>query len=166
LINPGEGKVIFGVALVQISKVYAYSLFPLWTITTLANHYGYLTSLMNLASNSRCTSAFAASTFSSDILWSFYFLDFTCGLIFSLCSITSLLTPTKLEVDQTTTSLFLSWNCTSFACSSGLISTPMEMILSSILRSSATLLKSPSALIAFLNYLEISSLGEGCTYLC
>jgi hypothetical protein len=113
---------------VKSVHIHHFSFF-LWTITTLANHCGYFTSLMNPASNSRCTSAFATSTFSSDILWGFCFLGFTCGITYSLCSITSLLTPTKSEVDQAKTSLFLSRNCRSSTCSSGLISAPMQAVL-------------------------------------
>jgi hypothetical protein len=132
------------------------------TITTLANNCGYLTSLINPASNNRCTSAFAASIFSSGILWSFYFLGFTCGLPCNLCSITSLLTPTISEVDQSKTSLFLLRNCRSSACSCGLISVPMQTVLCDTLGLSATLQKSPSASIGFLNSDEISYLDEGC----
>jgi hypothetical protein len=140
--------------------------FLLRTFMTLANHCWYLTSLINPASNSCCTLAFAASILSSDILQSFYFLGFARGLTWSLCSITSLLTPTKSEVDQAKTSLFLLRNCMSSTCSFGLISVPMQTILSSILGLSATLLKSPSASIAFLNSVEISYLDEGCDVSC
>jgi hypothetical protein len=73
-------------------------LFFLRTITMFANHCGYLTSLINPASNSRCTSAFTASIFSSDILRSFFFLGIAFGLTCNLCSITSLLTHIKSEV--------------------------------------------------------------------
>jgi hypothetical protein len=90
-------------------------------------------------------------------------LGFTFGLTCSLYSITSLLTPIKLEVDQAKTSLFLSRNYRSTACSSELISTPMHTVLSGTLGSSATLVKSPSASIAFLNSAEISCLDEGCS---
>jgi hypothetical protein len=137
--------------------------FFLRTITTLANHCGYVTSLINRTSNRRCTSTFAASIFSPDILWSFCFLGFAFGLTYSLCSITSLLTPIKLEVDQAKTLLFLSRNYRSFSCSSGLISAPMHMILSGTLGSSTTLVTSPSASIIFLNATDISYLGKGCS---
>jgi hypothetical protein len=135
--------------------------FFLRTITMLVNQYEYVTSLINLVYNRRCTSAFTTSIFSSDILRSFCFLGFTFGLPCSLCSIICLLTPIKLEVDQPKISLFLSRNCRSFACSSGLISAPMHMVLSATLGSSATLVKSPSTSIAFLNSADISCLGEG-----
>jgi hypothetical protein len=141
-------------------------LFFWWTIMTLAYHCRYLTSLMNSTSNSYCTSAFAASTFSSNILRSFCFFYFTCRFTCSLCSITSLLTPTKSEVDQAKILLFLSRNCRCSACSSGFISVPMHTVLSGILGSGATLLKSPSTSIAFLNSTKISYLGEGCACSC
>jgi hypothetical protein len=85
--------------LVKYVNIHHFPFF-LWTITTFACHYGYLTSLINPASNSHCTSAFAASTFSFDILRSFCFLGFVCGLTCNLCLITSLLTPTTSEVDH------------------------------------------------------------------
>jgi hypothetical protein len=132
----------------------------------LANHCGYLTSLMNPASNSRCTLTFTASTLSSNNLQSFYFLGFACRLTCSLCSITSLLPPTKSELDQAETSLFLSRNYRSSICTSGLISAPIQTFLSGTLGSSATLLKSPSASIAFLNSTKISCFGEGCACSC
>jgi hypothetical protein len=135
--------------------------FFLRTITTLANHCGYVTSLINSTSNTRCTLAFATSIFSSHILRSFCFLNFTFGLTCSLCSITSLLTPIKSQVDQARTSLFLSRNCRSFACSSRLISALIHTVLFGTLGSSATLVKSPLALITFLNSVDISCLGEG-----
>jgi hypothetical protein len=140
--------------------------FFLRTIMTLANHYGYRTSLINTTSNNRCTSAFTTSIFSSDILWSFFFLGFAYGLTCNLCSITSLLTPTRLEVGQAKTSLFLSRNCRSSACSCRFISVPMQIVLSGTLASSGTLLKSPAALITFLNFAQISCLDEGCACSC
>jgi hypothetical protein len=133
-------------------------LFFLRTITTLTNHYGYITSLINPVSNRCCTSAFATSIFSSDILRSFCFLGFEFGLTCNLCSITSLLTPIKSEVDQAKTSLFLSRNCSNFACSCGLISPLMHTVMSGTLGSRASLVKSPSASIAFLNFADISCL--------
>jgi hypothetical protein len=137
--------------------------FFLQTITTLANHCRYVTSLIIPASNKRCTSAFVASIFSSDILQSSYFLGFAFVLTCNLCMITSLQTPIKSKVDQAKTSLFLSKNCTSFACSCGLILALMHIVLSGTLGSSANLVKSPSASIAFLNFADVSCLGEGCS---
>jgi Na+/pantothenate symporter len=46
---------------------------------------------------------------------------------------------------------------------SGPISAPMQTILSTTLGSSATLVKSPLASIAFLNSADISCLDEGCS---
>jgi hypothetical protein len=112
-----------------------------------ANHCGYVTSLINPASNRHCTSTFVASIFSSDILQSFYFLGFVFWLTCSLCSITFLLSPIKSEVDQAKTSLFLSMNCRSFTYSSVLISALMQMVLSGTLGSRTTLVKSPSAFL-------------------
>jgi hypothetical protein len=106
---------------------------------------------MNPASNSRCTLAFAAYSFSFNISRSFCFLGFTCELTCSLCSITSLLTPIRSDVDQAKASLFLLRNCRSSACSCGLISVLTLMVLSGTLGSSATLFKSSLASIAFLN---------------
>jgi hypothetical protein len=150
-----RGKSSLGQHLLRLIKSVHIRHFPFFlrTITTLANHCRYVTSLINPTSNRRCTSAFAASIFSSDILRSFYFLGFTFGLTCSLCSITCLQTPIKSEVCQAKTSLFLSKNCRSFACSFRLISASMHMVLSGTLGSSATLVKSPSALIAFLTLL-------------
>jgi hypothetical protein len=88
-------------------------------------------------------------------------LGFAFGLTCSLCSITYLLTPIKSKVDQAKTSLFMSMNRRSSACSSGLILAPMHTVLSGTLGSSATLVKSPLTLIAFLNFAEISCLDEG-----
>jgi hypothetical protein len=55
-------------------------LFYFLIITTFANQVGYMTSRINPASNSLCTSAFAAATFSFDILWSFCFLGLAEGV--------------------------------------------------------------------------------------
>jgi hypothetical protein len=62
---------------------------------------------MNLASRRRCTSALAASVFSSDILRSLCFFGRTEGSIPKLCSIMDRLTPTRSSADQAKTSLFL-----------------------------------------------------------
>jgi hypothetical protein len=125
----------------------------------LANHCRYVTSLINPTCKRRCTSTFTASIFSSDILRSLCFFGFAFGLTCNLCSITSPLTPTKLEVDQAKTSLFLSRNYSSSTCSCGLISARMHTVLTGTLGSSGSLVKSPSALIAFLNSVGISNLG-------
>jgi hypothetical protein len=151
----------------SVKSVHIYhSPFFLWTITTFASHCGYLTSLINHASSNHCTLAFTASIFSPDILRSFYFFGFACGLTCNLCSITSLVTPTRLEEDHAKTSLFLSRNCKSSACSCRLILVPTQTALSGTVGLSATLLKSPSALIAFLNSVEVTCLDGGCTCSC
>jgi hypothetical protein len=124
-------------------------LFFLHTITTLANHCRYVTSFTNPTSSSHYILAFAASTFSSHILGSFYFLGFAFQWTCILCSITSLLTPIKSKVDHANTSLFLSWNYKSSACSSRLILALMQTVLSGTLGSSSTLVKLPLPLIAF-----------------
>jgi hypothetical protein len=165
-----RGKSSLGQHLFKSVKYVHIHHFPffLWTITTFASHCGYPTSLMNPASNNLCTSAFTASIFSSDILWSFCFLGSVCGLTYNLCTITSLLTPTRSKVDHAKISLFLSRNYKSSACSCGLILVPMQTALSGTLGSSATLLKSPSASIAFLNSAKISFFNEGyyCSCCC
>jgi hypothetical protein len=105
---------------------------------------------MKPVSNSLCTSAFAASTFSSNIFWSFYFPGFALGFICSLCSMISLLTPMRTEVDHTNMSLFLSRNTNNFACSCGPISVPRHTTLSGTVGSKGTFLNSPSTSMAFL----------------
>jgi hypothetical protein len=130
-----RGKSSLGQHLLRSVKSVHICHFPFFlrTITTLANHCGYVTSLINPASNRHRTSAFATSIFSSNILRSFCFLGFTFGLTCSLFPITSPLTPIKSEVDQAKTSLFLSRYYRSYACSSRLISALMHMVLSGTL---------------------------------
>jgi hypothetical protein len=124
-------------------------------ITTFASHSRYFTSLMKLASSSLCTSTFATSTFSSTILQSFCFF----GLAF-----TSLLTPTRSEVDLANMSLFLSRKLNSYACSSWIASTPMHIVLSGTLGSNGTFLNSPSASMLFLHSVEGSTpCWPGCS---
>src|SRR6187455_3414933 len=72
---------------------------------------------MNLASKRRCTSALAASVFSSDILRSRCFFGLTEGSIPKLCSIMDRLTPTRSRADQAKTSLFLDKQQRSFSSS-------------------------------------------------
>jgi hypothetical protein len=62
---------------------------------------------MKLASSRRCTSALAASVFSSDILRSLCFFGLTEGSMPKLSSIMERLTPTRSRADQAKTSLFL-----------------------------------------------------------
>jgi hypothetical protein len=130
------------------------------TITTFANHWGYATSLMKPTSSSHRTLAIATSIFSSDILKSFCFLGFALRLTCNLCSIISLLTPMRLEVDHTKISLFLLRNAKSSAYFSRLVLLPRQTALSGTLGSIPTFLKSPSASMAFLNS-AIASLLTG-----
>jgi hypothetical protein len=122
---------------------------------------------------------FAAYTFSSDIFWSLFFLGFEFGFTCSVCSIISLLTPMRSEVDHTMMPLFLSRKANSSACSSALVSVLRQTTLSGTLRSNATFLKSSSALMTFLNYVVASALmghddcwycsdssPRKCTFLC
>jgi hypothetical protein len=121
---------------------------------------------MKPASSNLWTPAFTTSTFSSNILWSFCFLGLIVGLTCNRCSITSLLTPTRLEVDHTKMSLFLSRNASSYVCSCWLDSTPMHMVLSGTLGSNGTFLNSPSASMAFLHSAEASALCWPVKVLC
>jgi hypothetical protein len=113
---------------------------------------------MKPALSSLWTSTFVASIFSSIILRSFYFLGFMSRLTCSLCSITSLLTPMRSEVDHVKTSLFLSRKARSSTCSSGLASVLKQTAMSGTLGSSTTFLRSPSASMPFLNFVEASCL--------
>jgi hypothetical protein len=70
----------------------------------------------------------------------------------------SLLTPTRLEVDHVKKLVFLSRKANSTACSSGLVKMPRQTSLSDTLGSKIIFLKSPSALMAFLNYVRASTL--------
>jgi hypothetical protein len=67
-----------------------------------------------------------------------------------MCSMMSLLTPMRSEVEHVKTSLFLSRNASSSACSSGGVSVSRQTALSGPLGSRGTILKSPSASMAFL----------------
>jgi hypothetical protein len=148
-----SGKSSFGKYLLRSVKSVHNRHFPFFffTITTLTNHYGYVTSLIKPASSSLCTSAFAASTFSSAILRSLSFLGLAFGLTCSWCSMTSLLTPTRSKVNHANTSLFLSRKLRIFACSCLLALVPMYTVLSGTLGSSGTFWNSPSAFMAFLH---------------
>jgi hypothetical protein len=110
---------------------------------------------MKHVSSSLWTSAFATSTFSSNILWSFYFLGFAIAFTCSLCSVMSLLTPIRSEVDHAKASLFLSRKANNSAYSLRVILVSRQTALSGTLGSNATFLMSPSALMAFLNSSEL-----------
>jgi hypothetical protein len=64
---------------------------------------------------------------------------------------TSLLTPTRSEVDHANASLFLSRKLRIFACSWWLASVPMHTVLSGTIGSSGTFWNSPSASMTFLH---------------
>jgi hypothetical protein len=102
-------------------------------------------------SSSLRTLAFMATTFSSAILRSFCFLGLTFELTCSQCSMTSQLTPTRLEVDHENTSQFLSRKLRISACSCLLTSVLINTILSMTLGFSDTFLNSPSTSMAFLH---------------
>jgi hypothetical protein len=141
--------------------------FPVFflTMTAFSNHSGYFTSLMEPTSSSLYSSPFAASTFSSAILQSFCFFSLALGLTCYRCSMTSLLTPTKLEVDHTNTLLFLLRKPSSFAYSSWLASAPMHTVLSETLGSNGTFLNSPSTSLIFLCSARGSTLcWSGCSH--
>jgi hypothetical protein len=135
-----------------VCKVCTHSPLSIFSLTmmTFGSHFGYFISLMKPASSNLYTSTFVASTFSSTILWGFCFFGFALGLICSRRSMTSLLTPTKSEVDHANTLLFLSRKPYSFICSSWFVSMPMHMVLFGTLGSNGTFLNSPSTSIIFL----------------
>jgi hypothetical protein len=113
---------------------------------------------MKPASSNLWTLAFSASTVSSDILQSFYFLGFTLRFTCNMCSMISPLTPTWSKVDHAKTSLFLSRKASNSTCSSGLVSMPRQTALTGTLGSNATFLKWSSASMAFLNYVKASAM--------
>src|SRR5688572_8030917 len=117
----GSGNSSFGQALLRSIKSIHIRHFPLafFTITVLASHSGYFTSLTTPALRSLLTSFRAPSTLSSDIFRSLYFLGLKDGSTLSECSITSLLTPQRSLADHAKTSLLLNKNLIKvFSCSS------------------------------------------------
>jgi hypothetical protein len=74
------------------------------TITTLATHTGYCTSLMILASRSFYTSASADLTLSPDIGRCLCSFGLTFGSVFKACSMTDRWTPVKSDLDHANTS--------------------------------------------------------------
>jgi hypothetical protein len=129
-----RGKLSLGKHLFRsVKSVHIHHFSFFLTMMMFASHSGYFTSLMKPASSNLCTSAFNASTFSSTILWRFCFFSFALRLTCSHCSITSLLTPTKLEVHHANTSLFLSRKPSSSVYSSWLSSVPLHTVLSETL---------------------------------
>src|SRR5688500_5026838 len=117
----GNGNSSFGQALLRsIKSMHILHLpFAFFTITVLASHSGYLTSLITPALRSLFTSFRAPSALSSDIFRSLCFLGLKDGSTLSECSMTSLLTPQRSLADQTNTSLLLNKNLIKvFSCSS------------------------------------------------
>src|SRR5688572_14644259 len=90
----GKGNSSFGHALLRSIKSMHILHFPLafFTITVLASHSRYVTSLITTALRSLLTLFRAPSALSSDIFQSFCFLGLIAGSTLSECSITSLLT--------------------------------------------------------------------------
>jgi hypothetical protein len=116
----GKGNSSFGHALLRSEKSIHILHFPLafFTITVLASHSRYVTSMMTPALRSIFTSFQAPSALSSDIFRSLYFLELKDGSTLSECSMTSLLTPQRSLVVQAKTSLLLNKNLNKvFSCS-------------------------------------------------
>src|SRR5688500_3342722 len=105
----GSGNSSFGQGLLRSVKRMHIRHLP-WaflTITVLASHTGYFTSLITPALRSLLTSLRAPSALSSDIFRSLCFLGLKDGSTLSECSITSLLTPQRSLADHAKTSLLL-----------------------------------------------------------
>src|SRR5688572_29478859 len=117
----GKGNSSFGHALLRsVKSIYILHL-PLafFTITVLASHSGYVTSLITPALRSLFTSFRAPSALSLDIFRSLCFLGLKDGSTLSECSMTSLLTPQRSLAVQAMTSLLLNRNLIRvFSCSS------------------------------------------------
>jgi hypothetical protein len=117
----GNGNLSFGQALLRSMKSMhiLHLLLALFTITVLASHYGYFTSLMTPTLRSLFTSFRAPSALSSYIFRSLCFLGLKDGSTLSECSITSLLTPQRSLANQANTYLLLNKNLSKvFSCSS------------------------------------------------
>jgi hypothetical protein len=117
----GNGNSSFGHALLRSVKSIHILNFPLafFTMTVLASHSRYVTSLITLTLRSLFTSFHAPSALSSDIFRSLYFLGLKDASTLSECSIMSLLTPQRSLAVQAKTSLLLNKNLIKvFSCSS------------------------------------------------
>jgi hypothetical protein len=117
----GKGNSSFGHALLRSVKSIHILHFPLafFTMTVLASHSRYITSLITLALRSLLTSFLTPSALSFDIFQSFCFLGLMVGSTLRVCSMTSLLTPQISLADQAKTSLLLNKNFHKvFSCSS------------------------------------------------
>jgi hypothetical protein len=116
----GNGNSFFRHALLRYVKSMHILHFPLafFTITVLAVHSRYVTSLMTLALRSLLTSFRAPSALLSDIFQSFCFLGLIARSTLSECSMTSLLTPQRSLAGQAKTTLLLNRNLNKvFPCS-------------------------------------------------
>src|SRR5688572_25588151 len=117
----GNENSSFGQALLRYVKSMHILHLPLafFTITVLANHSGYFTSLITPTLRSIFTLFRAPSALSSDIFRSLCFLGLKDGSTLSECSMTSLLTPQRSLADQAKISLLLNKNLSKvFSCSS------------------------------------------------
>jgi hypothetical protein len=117
----GNGNSSFGHALFRSVKSIHILHLPLtfFTITVLASHSGYVTSLITPTLRSLFTSFRAPSALSSDIFRSLCFLGLKDGSTLSECSMTSLLKPQRSLAVQAKTSLLLNKNLIRvFSCSS------------------------------------------------
>jgi hypothetical protein len=130
---------------------------------------------MKLASSRRCTSALAASVFSSDILRSLCFFGRTEGSMPRLCSMIVRLTPTRSRVDQAKMSLFLERQEMSLSLSCEVRSSLMMTVCLGVAWSRGTVFV-PSLLYscAFSCSLAVGRAASGtsccvvrqCTFLC
>jgi hypothetical protein len=110
----------FGHTLLRSGKSIHILHFPLafFTITMLASHSAYVTSLITPALRSLLTLFLAPLALSSNIFQSFCFLVLTVGSTLRECSMTSLLTPQRSLADQAKTSLLMNNNFNrAFSCS-------------------------------------------------
>jgi hypothetical protein len=115
-----KGNSSFGHALLRSMKSIHIIHFSLafFTIIVLANHSGYVTSLITLALRSLLTSFLAPSALSSDIFQSFSFLGLMVRSTLRACSMKFLLTPHRSLANQAKTSLLLNKNFARvFSCS-------------------------------------------------
>jgi hypothetical protein len=116
-----KGNSSFGHALLRSMKSIHILHFPLafFTITVLASHSGYATSLITPALRSLLTLFLAPWALSSDIFRSFCFLGLMVGSTLRECLMKSLLMPQRSLADQAKTSLLLNQNFNkTFSCSS------------------------------------------------
>ena len=106
----GMGKLFFGQALLRsVNSMQSRHLpFSFLTRTTLANHFGYSTSLIAFAWRSLLTSSLIAFCLSRAKLLFFYLIGLKEGLTFNLWVITTRSTPPMSSCFQANTSMFCS----------------------------------------------------------